>query len=382
MKTKMRQLTRRRFLATSLGVCAAGARFIRGASLVAETLAGRDVPWLAEVQTPPGKLPPGVPKLRPVLADAQGRPIESLAAWQSRRAEIRREWLDFLGTVKVERESPPPLKVLAEDRIEGVVRQLVRYDAEPGISAEAYLLKPAKPDGRAPGVVVLHSTDNATIRQGAGLGGPPEKAFGVLLARRGCVAICPRCFLWPNDLEPDADRKLSYADRVKRFQSRHPGCKGMAKMLFDARTALDLLAAMPEVDPKRLGTVGHSLGGKEVLYLAAFDERVKAAVSSEGGIGTRYSNWDAPWYLSDAIRRPDFAREHHELLALVAPRAFLLLGGDSADGDRSWPFIEAALPVYKLYGGPARLGLFNHKQGHSVPPEAERRVEAWFGAYL
>lgn len=382
MKTETRLLTRRRFVATSLGVCAAGARFIRGATRAAGAPADRDVPWLAEVQTPPKTLPPDAPKLRPVLADAQGRPIESLAAWQNRREEIRREWLDFLGTVKVDRKAPPPLKVLAEDRIEGVVRQLVRYEAEPGIAAEAYVLKPAKLDGRAPGVVVLHSTDNATIRQGAGLGGPPEKAFGVLLARRGCVAVCPRCFLWPNDLEPDAEKKLPYADRVKRFESRHRDCKGMAKMLFDARTALDLLAAMPEVDPKRLGAVGHSLGGKEVLYLAAFDERVKAAVSSEGGIGTRYSNWDAPWYLSDAIRRPDFAREHHELLALVAPRAFLLLGGDSADGDRSWPFIEAALPAYKLYGSPARLGLFNHKKGHSVPPEAERRIDEWFGAYL
>jgi hypothetical protein len=59
----------------------------------------------------------------------------------------------------------------------------------------------------------------------------------------------------------------------------------------------------------------------------------------------------------------------------------LLLGGDSADGDRSWPFIDAALPVYRLYGGRPRLGLFNHKQGHSVPPEAEQRVYAWFEAY-
>jgi len=108
---------------------------------------------------------------------------------------------------------------------------------------------------------------------------------------------------------------------------------------------------------------------------------LKAAVSSEGGIGTRFSNWDAPWYLGEQIRRDTFTREHHELLALVAPRPFLLLGGNSADGDRSWPFIEAALPVYKLYEGTPRLGLFNHNQGHSVPPEAERRIDEWFDAY-
>jgi pimeloyl-ACP methyl ester carboxylesterase len=156
----------------------------------------------------------------------------------------------------------------------------------------------------------------------------------------------------------------------------------MWRMLHDALLAVDILAGLPEVDPQRIGAVGHSLGAKEVLYLAAFDERVKATVSSEGGVGTTFSNWDAAWYLGETIKSPEFTHEQHELLALAAPRPFLLVGGDSADGDKSWPFIEAALPIYRLYGAPARLGLFNHKQGHAVPPEAERRIFEWLAAYL
>jgi len=85
--------------------------------------------------------------------------------------------------------------------------------------------------------------------------------------------------------------------------------------------------------------------------------------------------------LGPAINAPAFTREQHELLALVAPRPFLLVGGDSADGDRSWPFIEAALPVYRLYGGPPRVGLLNHKGGHAVPPEAERAIAEWMETY-
>lgn len=374
---KSPNVTRRGFVASSLAALAAP-----GLVRAAESGRGKDVAWLAEVQTPPAVLPPDAPKLSPLLVDQEGRKITTLAAWQKRRAEIRRWWLDFLGPVKVDRKAPPPLTIVEEDRLEGVIRQKVRYEAEPGMPAEAYVLKPAKPRGPAPGVVVLHSTVNHTIRQGAGLEGPPEKAFGLRLARRGCVTICPRCFLWPNDLEPPQDKKLSYAQRVERFRARHPGCRGMAKMLYDAVLALDILAGLPGVDARRLGAVGHSLGAKEVLYLAAFDGRVKVAVSSEGGIGTRFSNWDAPWYLDKDIPRPGFAHEQHELLALAAPRAFLLLGGNSADGDRSWPFIEAALLVYRLYGGTPRLGLFNHKKGHAVPPEAQRRIDEWFEAYL
>jgi hypothetical protein len=75
-------------------------------------------------------------------------------------------------------------------------------------------------------------------------------------------------------------------------------------------------------------------------------------------------------------------------LALVAPRPFLLVGGDSADGAQSWPFIAAALPVYQLHAddakpsGRPRLGLLNHHQGHPVNPGAADRMNEWMTTYL
>jgi len=336
---------------------------------------GGEVPWLSEVQRPTQAPPADAPRLSPLLVDENGRPITTLDQWERRREAIRRKWLEFLKPLPLQRQQAPAIEVVSEERVGSVVRQLVRYESEPRQKTEAYLLKPREPARKCPGAVVLHSTTNDTIRQPAGVAGAPEKAFGLKLAERGWVAVCPRNFLWGDE------GKIETRRPVEDLRARHPGSKGMAKMLHDAMVAVDLLATMPEVDPGRLGAVGHSLGAKEVLYLAAFDPRVRVAVSSEGGVGTRFSNWDAPWYLGDEILAPDFAAEHHELLALVAPRPFLLLGGDSADGDRSWPFIEAVLPVYHLYGPSAPVGLFNHKRGHSVPPEAERRIYEWLEAY-
>ena len=60
----------------------------------------------------------------------------------------------------------------------------------------------------------------------------------------------------------------------------------------------------------------------------------------------------------------------------------VLYGGDSADGDRSWPFIEAVLGVYGLSGPARRVGLYNHRRGHSVHPEARKKLFAWFQTYL
>ncbi|MGE0761342.1 MAG: dienelactone hydrolase family protein [Pirellulaceae bacterium] len=344
--------------------------------LVGADQASADVPWLDEVQLVPATLPPEAPQLSPVLADAQGQPLRTKEQWLGRRQELRQAWHSILGSLGLDESFVPSLKVLHEDRDDGVVRQLVQYEVEPGILTEAYVLSPLRPSGTCPGVAVFHSTVNHSITQPAGLGKDAEKAFGLKLAKRGAVAICPRNYLWPDNTH------IAAAEEAARFLERKPQAKGMAKMLYDARMALNILARLPHVDPQRLGAVGHSLGAKEVLYLAALDDRVQATVSSEGGIGLGFSNWDASWYLGPSIKAPGFAHDHHELLALVAPRAFLLVGGESADGDRGWPYLQRAMPVYRLYSNRPRLGFYNHRRGHAVPPEAEQRIAEWLETYL
>ena len=102
-------------------------------------------------------------------------------------------------------------------------------------------------------------------------------------------------------------------------------------------------------------------------------------------MGLRSTNWDAPWYLGNAIHQPEFPRNHHELLALIAPRPFLVIGGESgpgaADGERSWVLLNAARPVWDLFGQPVRLGLLNHQQGHAVPDDVFERMAEWMQVY-
>jgi len=339
-----------------------------------------DVSWLAEVQRPPAVIPwDRVGHLAELLVKIDGTPIRTQAAWEKKRKEIRAAWMKFLGPMP-ERRLPVKLEVLSEDRPEKCVRQLVRYECEPGIDVEGYLLRPQKMNaaGKHAGIVGLHQTTKNSIDEIAGVKGPAPMQIGLQLCQRGFVVFCPRCFLWQS--------VSSYREAVENFRRRHPHTLGMHKMLYDAMRGVDVLVSLPEVDPKRIGAVGHSLGAKESLYLAAFDERVQAAVASEGGTGFKSTNWNAPWYLGKGIEAPGFKLNHHQLLALIAPRAFLILAGEkgrgAADGDRSWPFLEAALPVYKLYGRPARLGIYNHRQGHAIPPQAFRRLAQWLETYL
>ena len=353
-----------------------------GATLLnwADTSDAAEVQWLARVRQLPAKIPrDNTGYLEPLLIDADGRPIKTLSAWKQQRSELRSRWLKFLGPMP-EKRPPVELKVLREDRIDGCLRQLVRYEGEAGLPVEGYLLRPAKPldaDG-CPAVVALHQTTRDSIEQIAGVVGPEDQQLGLKLCRRGFIVFCPRCFLW-QDVK-------KYTEAVDRFHARHPNTLGMHKMLYDAIRGVDVLVSLDDVDKQRIGSVGHSLGAKETLYLAAFDERIRAAVASEGGTGFKSTNWDAPWYLGKQINEPIFKLNHHQLLALIAPRPFLIVAGEkgrgSADGDRSWPVIQAAEPVWKLYDKTIRLGLYNHGEGHSVSPKTYQHLEEWLVTYL
>ena len=75
-------------------------------------------------------------------------------------------------------------------------------------------------------------------------------------------------------------------------------------------------------------------------------------------------------------------RENHEVMALIAPRAFLVCGGGSADGNASWPFVRAVLPVYKLLGAGDRLGLLSHHGKHTFPAAARETAYRWLDQWL
>jgi dienelactone hydrolase len=331
--------------------------------------------WFRMAQRRPLSVPPDAPRPMPLLFDREHRPIQSRAGWQKRKNEFRKDWLAFLGEIPGPRPDNA-IKVIEQDRLSGVLRQLVSYQTEPGLVVEGYLLRPDVPGRGRPGVVVLHATTAATIRQPAGLDDHPSLHIGLHMAERGYVAFAPRCFLW----QYAAPGRLGAA--VDWLHARHPKTSGMAKMFYDASRAVDILAAQSDVDARRIAAIGHSLGAKEALYLAAFDERVRATVASEPGISLRFSNWDAPWYLGDEIKKPAFGLDHAQVLAQCAPRAFLLIGGNSADGDLSWPYIAEAMPVWKIAGNAEGVGLFNHRGGHAFPPTAQAHADEWLDWFL
>ncbi|MGE3808718.1 MAG: dienelactone hydrolase family protein [Gemmataceae bacterium] len=339
--------------------------------LLAALLAAEPVDWPALVQKPHAGVEIKNVGLLPLLVDDQGNQIGTRAGWAARRAQLESAWLERLGKNPAKPDKLD-VKIDKTEKFEGYTRQQLSFAAEGNDRINAFLLIPdsLKEGEKRPAVVVFHETTRDTYKMPVGLGSKPELALALQLTRRGYVTLSPECFIIK-------DPKGWALGQAKALAERRPGWTGMAKMTFDASRCIDFLETVPQVDKDRIGCIGFSLGAKEVLYAVAFEPRYRVGVFNEGGIGLRMSNWTDPWYLTEEMKKHIPRQEHHQVLALIAPRPFLIQGGDSADGDLSWTFVKAALPVYELLGAGDRLGLHNHKGKHSYPLAGRKLAYRW-----
>jgi dienelactone hydrolase len=268
------------------------------------------------------------------------------------------------------------------------------YKIDEGARAEAHLLLPENRKGKLPGVVVFHETypignpweaagsldPKCAIRSGL----PKEdvvkdpRYIAAHLARKYAVFV-PRCFIFTKKTR-HKKKPWDFDGALKKMKINHPNWKwGISQMILEGMRAVDVLRKQPEVDCNNIGAIGHSLGGKQVLFVMAFDQRINVGVSSDGGIGLCSSDWDKAWYLGPEIRYREF--DTNQILAMIAPHAFLLVGGKH-DNDRAWSFIAGAMPLWKAAGCLAKVGWYRHDKGHCWPPEAQKAAYPFLGRYL
>ena len=161
-------------------------------------------------------------------------------------------------------------KVVEEVKETGFVRKKITFATEPGDRVPAWLLIPDAPSRagpRRPAVLCLHQTIAIGKDEPVGLGKNLELAYARELAERGYITLAPD---YPNFGEYKVDvYALGYASATM-------------KAIWNNLRAVDLLCSLKEVDPNRIGVIGHSLGGHNAIFTALFDRRIKAVVSSCG----------------------------------------------------------------------------------------------------
>jgi dienelactone hydrolase len=269
------------------------------------------------------------------------------------------------------RRVPLDLTVLEEAELPKAMRRKITYAAEKDDRVPACLFVPKGLKRKAPAMLCLHQTTGIGKGEPAGVGGDPNLHYALDLAERGYVTLAPD---YPN-----------FGDYRLDVYARGYASATM-KGIWNHMRAIDLLQSLPEVDPERIGCIGHSLGGHNTLFLAALDTRVKVAVTSCGFnsflkyYGGDLAGWSHTGYMpriasvygKDARKMPfDFT----EVLAAIAPRA-VFVNAPTKDDNFELSGVEdclrAARPVYELLGAGGRLAAVHPACGHGFPPEARQ----------
>jgi dienelactone hydrolase len=308
--------------------------------------------------------------------------ITTAAQWATRRAHILANMQEVMGSLPAAMSKVSlDVRVTEETRTPHFMRKKLTYVAEVGDRVPAYLFLPRNAVARSPAVLCLHQTTPRGKAEPAGMGPSADMHYALELANRGYVVLAP-------DYPSFGDYRYDF--RV----SSHPS--GTIKAIWNNIRAIDLLQSLPEVDPQRIGCIGHSLGGHNSLFTAAFDTRIKAVVSNcgftsftkyyggnlKGWTSDRYMPRIATTYGSNPGAMPfDFS----EVIAALAPRAFLAIApvhDDNFEVSGVRDVIASATPVYKLLAGQQKLMALYPDCAHAFPSESRKAAYAWLDRWL
>lgn len=162
------------------------------------------------------------------------------------------------------------------------------------------------------------------------------------------------------------------------------------------------------IDMKHIGVTGCSYAGKMALFCGAFDERIALTIAQEPGGGGaaswRASHWlptnvekidntDYNWFMSSLRNNfgsnnvSNLPYDHHELCAMICPRALLIVGNPSMEwlADPSgYISSNAARKVWEQFGIEDRMGYtFVGHGDHCVLPQSQYpEVRAFINRFL
>lgn len=321
---------------------------------------------------------------------------------EQRKAALSRTLLGKLGEIP----AGGPLDLVEKERREYRTHTEVKisYGGDPGERIPAYLLIPRRTGvERFPAIYAAHQCGFACDLGKEQVVGKcvdwPDQAYGLELVREGFVVLAPDGNKAGERFDPALREQWQTAEDLG---GQHACCcspGGMAwgktKGFYDVRRGIDLLCQLPNVDPERIGIIGHSMGGGMAKLAMAIEPRIRAGViSGATGVGSE------SWLLANGKEEWNtLGLFYSDFLCLIAPRPFFVAVGNedylnvctedkkglsSAERMReNYDFHRKGQEVYRICGGePEDLQLFEFDGGHVFPSEARKASYAFLKRQL
>jgi hypothetical protein len=298
----------------------------------------------------------------------------------------RKELWTSLGELPWQHRPGPP-KLVSTEKHDGYTLERLILDLNGKEPVPALLLIPDRRQMPAPGMLYIHwhagmyGLGKEQLLQGV----QAQPAYAPVCAEKGLVtlAIDSWCV---GERQREADGRVGEEDAFKLMLWKARVLFGM--MLFDEFRALDYLANRPEVNPKRLGVFGMSMGATKAWWLAALDPRVRACIDVccltdfEELIKAHSLKEHGIYYYVPALLKHFQTAQINEL---IVPRAHLSVNG------RLDPLTPPAgvekirdylLLLYRRYGKErdCRIELFCC--AHVELPEMRKLILHWTDLYL
>lgn len=315
------------------------------------------------------------------LSDRCLEDVRTREDWERQRTESRRRLRAMLGL------DPWPERVPLHARIVGTIErpayriEKLVFESIPDLLVTANFYLPRERPAPLPGIVYLNghwpSLDGAKTGYQDRYLWYPANGFALLV------------------LDPLGFGEIpgvhSGMNRLNRWDWLSRGYTPAGAEVWNAMRALDWLETRPEIDSSRIGATGISGGGVMTQYWAALDERVAVAAPSCSTytIGTQVAMGLVPRQCDCTFYPNVFGMDFPEVLALIAPRPLMLLGGRK---DPIFPpagFRAAFRRASRIYGlfdaaGPdePRIRLVESGQGHTDPPRSLAETRGWMCRWL
>ncbi len=307
------------------------------------------------------------------------------------RARTRATLVRCLGEMPP-RPDPRKVKVLSREDHEDYVVERFEFHNGVDSTVPGVLLIPKNRKGPAPAIIGLHG--HGSTKEHITTDEKNSQNIGPLMAKKGyVVAAIDACFngertgKGPSGAKLDKGAGPQEMSLFKLYLWQGRSLWGM--MLREEQCLIDYLETRPEVDAKRIGATGMSMGCTRSWWLAAIDDRIQAVV----GVAcfTRYTELIAQgnlryhgiYYFVPGV----FAHFDTEAIhALIAPRPHLELSGDQDGGAPTDGIVtlEKKLgALYRLYGKSDQFRSVVYKDtGHEYLPEMKEEMVRWFERVL
>lgn len=351
----------------------------------------------------------------PVYADSLIADLTYPMAWGNSKVKNFKKW-KRLARKKVFdcmlMPPPPPVdgykaKVLFEEQREGYKAKKIEIQLSRYYTVPAYILIP---DGKGPfpAINLLHDhgahlfigkektirplacEDSVVIKDAEvwSAGGYEGQFFGDFLARHGYVVLSTDAPMWGERGQKEGPRRDKY-DMIAGNMMMY-GIDLSAWMTYDDIAATEYLASIPEVDSRRIGCTGWSMGAYRAWMLSALSDRIKAGaavcwmVTTDEQMSFKYARTENGGFANcfPGLRR---WLDYPHMASIACPKPMLFINGSQ---DKLFPVagVKKAFQImhdtWDSQGCGDRLVTELWEMPHSCGKKSQLYVLDFFDKYL